>query len=146
MTATLAYPTSGMRSSTRGIIHTGKRVVKKAYQSKNADVMYMKNFCLLVHYREHREAKAAVQEHSVDLLNTGTLLACTWCTAGEASGSAAREAAGSATREAARRTTCRVEFLHNGVGDRLKLLLPLLVLFLRRLLRSIEPRNSVVDS
>lgn len=88
--------------------------------------------------KEKKENKTSVQPERrrnrlVDLLDAGTLLT----TGGR---STAREAAWCATGEA---TWCAasatVELLHDGVGDRLELLLLRLVLVLRRLLRVVEP-------
>ena len=58
----------------------------------------------------------------VDFLDAGTILAST------------------------RSTTCtRVELLHDGVGNTLELLLPLLILLLGGLLRVVEPADDLVD-
>ena len=76
----------------------------------------------------------------VDLLDAGTILATT-------RSSTAREATGSSTAgETARSTTSTsVELLHDGVGNTLELLLPLLVLLLGGFLRVVEPADDFVD-
>ena len=76
----------------------------------------------------------------VDFLDAGTILATT-------RSSTAREATGSSTAgETARSTTSTsVELLHDGVGNTLELLLPLLVLLLGGFLRVIEPADDLVD-
>src|SRR6266446_7999767 len=75
----------------------------------------------------------------IDLLHTRSFLThATRCTTGTTSTS---------TREAARSSTSStLEFLHDRIGNPLKLLLILLVLLLRALLRSIEPRDGIIDS
>ena len=69
----------------------------------------------------------------VDLLDAGAVLRCTGEAAGSTTaGRAARESAGSTASSA-------VQLLHDGVGNRLELLLLLLVLLLRAFLRGVEP-------
>jgi len=62
---------------------------------------------------------------------------------GEATRCASRESTG--TLAAGRATSRGVEALHDGVRNRLELLLLLFVLLLRALLRSVEPLDGVVD-
>ena len=81
------------------------------------------------------EAKRACikkRRRLVDLLDAGAVLRCTGEATGSTAGRAARESAG-------RTASSAVQLLHDGVGDRLELLLLLLVLLLRALLRGVEP-------
>ena len=85
----------------------------------------------------------------VDLLDAWAILTGT----GEATRStaAARETARTTreasctTRETSFPTSSAVQFLHDGVGNALELLLLVFVLFLRSLLRAVEPRDGVID-
>ena len=92
--------------------------------------------------RRKKDLSSRERERSrlVDLLDAGTILATT-------RSSTARETTGSSTAgETARSTTSTsVELLHDGVGNTLELLLPLLVLLLGGLLRVVEPADDLVD-
>ena len=92
--------------------------------------------------RRKKDLSSRERERSrlVDLLDAGTILATT-------RSSTARETTGSSTAgETARSTTSTsVELLHDGVGNTLELLLPLLVLLLGGFLRVVEPADDFVD-